>query len=1040
VLGPVVVIGPQGPVALGPTKQRLLLAVLLTRPGAVVTTVELVDSLWGAAPPPSARENLRSYIHHLRRLLGADRLTGGGRPGYGLHVDVGELDAADAADLVRTGLAALTAGDAAGGGAQLRQALALWRGEPFAGLDESPALAAEVARLQELRLTALEHRIGADLDQGCSAEVTAELTELVRAYPYRERFGAQLMIALYRSGRQADALTTYRALRDQLADDLGIEPGADLRELHRAILRNDVALDLPDTTQRGPTGVVPAELPAATGHFVRRDAELRRLTALTTARPAPGVPIVVTVVGPAGVGKTTLALHWAHRAVDRFPDGQLHSDLRGFHRRPAADPHEILARFLRALGVPAERVPGDTDEAAASYRSLLAGRRMLVILDNAANAGQVRPLLPGTADCTVLVTSRTRMPGLVTAGGAELTVGRMSGPDAVEVLAAVLGAHRVNAEPGPAAELATACGHLPLALQIAAASLAARPERSIAEHVAMMRSGDRLDALRLDGDADLAVRSAFDLSYRALPPARRRLFRLAGLVPGADFTAPAAAALADASTDGIRHDLDALVDVHLVECMLPGRYRLHDLVREYAAGLARVDDSTGADAALGRLYRHYHATADASARLLYEHLLRLPQPDPIPPSPPLDRTGALAWLTAEHANVAAASRHAAVEGPRPLSWLLADALRGYWSSRRSNAEWRATAKAALAAADEAGNEWAGAAMRISLAHCYTLARDYPRALAHGRHARGLCARLGWQRGEATALGNLCAVYADIGDLDRAAMHSREALEVHRKTGWRPGECTMLSNLGMMYANLGRLHDAVATLTEALALLRQDPPLVSAQAVALVNLGEVYLLMDRLDEAGATIADAERASRTADRLDTDIYTLVLRSNLSRATGNGDGALDFAVQALRRADGTDNRLVSLAHCAAGAAYALGGRHRSAVAHYRRASRLVRQTRSRFFQIEALVGLAGALHPIGPQSAAEAARVAERAAADAHDSGYAVLEGLAITVLVEIEAGRGATDAARSHAQRALVIQDRTGWRLGRDALARRTDRQS
>ncbi len=317
VLGPVVATGPTGPLPLGPPKQRLLLAVLLARPGSIITTDELVDALWGEAPPSSARENLRTYVHQLRRLIGADRLTGAGRSGFAVLADTAELDAAEAAHLVAAGLAALATGDVDAGAARLRQALALWRGEPFAGLDDTPVLAGEVARLRELRLTALEHRIGADLDRGHETGLTAELTDLVRDHPYREHFSAQLMIALYRTGRRAEALATYRSLRDRLADDLGIEPGPDVRALHAAVLRDDVALDLPESAERGPTGVVPAELPAAAGHFVRRETELRRLSEVAAAPPSPGIPAVVAVLRPAGVGNTALALHWAQRAGDR---------------------------------------------------------------------------------------------------------------------------------------------------------------------------------------------------------------------------------------------------------------------------------------------------------------------------------------------------------------------------------------------------------------------------------------------------------------------------------------------------------------------------------------------------------------------------------------------------------------------------------------------------------------------------------------------------------------------------------------------------
>jgi tetratricopeptide (TPR) repeat protein len=325
-------------------------------------------------------------------------------------------------------------------------------------------------------------------------------------------------------------------------------------------------------------------------------------------------------------------------------------------------------------------------------------------------------------------------------------------------------------------------------------------------------------------------------------------------------------------------------------------------------------------------------------------------------------------------------------------------------------------------------------MELSLAHFYTITRDYPRALAHGRRGRGLCVTVGWQRGEATALGNLCAALADAGDIGRAATHLREALAVHRRTGWRPGECTVLSNLGLTYQNLGRLDEAATTFAEALELARKDPPLLSSEAVALINIAEVHLLMDRRDEAGAALDEAERSGRAADRLDIEIYALVLRSELSRVGGDPDVALTRATAALRLAVGTDNRLVSLAHCAAGAAQSRLGEHGSAVAHLRRACRLARQTHSRYFEIETFVGLADALRSVDASSTVEAAAVAERAAADARGHGYGVLEGSALAALARIEAGLGRADSSRSYARRALAIQDRTGWRLGREELER------
>jgi DNA-binding SARP family transcriptional activator len=546
-LGPVEVRTSAGPVLFGGNRSRGVLAALLLSANRVVSVEQIVDAVWGDHPPAGARVQARNRVSRLRQVMPDTIVTSGS--GYLLRVDDERLDTTRFTRGVGRAEQLLAAGDAAAGARELATALALWRGPALDGL-HTPYLMAAAQGLEEQRIRAVERRIEIEIELGRHAELVGELIALTAEHPYRERLHALLMLALHRGGRRAEALDVYQRARADLADQLGVEPGEQLRRTHAMVLG---AHDEPVVRQRAPR-----ELPGDVAGFTGRVELLSRLDA--QARTAT----IITVTGGPGVGKTAIAVHWAHRVADEFPDGQLFVDLRGFTAplRPIA----VLATFLRALGIPAAQVPVDEPEAAALFRSVVADRRMLILLDNAHSAEQVRPLLPGTRGSLVLVTSRDRLTGLTVREGARrLPVGRFRPEESRALLAHFLGEERIAAQPHAVAELCASCAQLPLALRVAAAAL---------------RESDRLAPFAINDNEMTLVRRAFDVSYQAIRPPEQRLFRLLGLASEVD--AGAAVTLAGVSPAEAGRLLDRLASAHLVEEHAPGRYSQHALLRAYA--------------------------------------------------------------------------------------------------------------------------------------------------------------------------------------------------------------------------------------------------------------------------------------------------------------------------------------------------------------------------------------------------------------------------------------------------------------------------
>ncbi len=804
-----------------------------------------------------------------------------------------------------------------------------------------------------------------------------------------------------------------------LADALGLtEPD---RVALAAAARNEAT----SVAARTPA---PTQLPADIGDFTGRADAIAQLDAWAADDRAAGDPVLLT--GGAGVGKTALAVHWGWRVASRFGDGQLYVDLRGWAAGSPLQPTEALSLFLRALGVAPERVPVDLAEASGLYRTLLAGRQVLVVLDDAGGPGQVRPLLPGGPGNLVVITSRERLSGMVAREGARrLALGTLDEPDALALLARIAGAQRVEAEPAAAARLARLCAYLPLALRIAAANLSGHPGRCLADLVAELHGDDWPAALDIEGDPEAQVHGAFDVSYAAQEPAARRQFRLLGLVPGPDFTRGDAVALAQGAADPGRL-LDLLTDANLVDQPAPGRFALHDLLRRYAVERAEREESQAErDRAVGRLYQRYLAAADEAARLVSPQLLRLPRAagGGSAPAPCFaGRPEALAWLDAERVNLVAAARRAAGHGPAEVCWLLADALRGYFALRRHMGDWLGTARAALSAAETVGAAAAQVSARFSLSQALWWLGRHSASVEQLTQALALARRIGWHEAEASCLGNLGGVHGTWGRMRDAARYLAEAIETRRRHGL-PAESVAnnLTNLGAVCYDLGRLAEAAEHQARAIALYGGMGARVG-EAQARANLGQALLDLGEPAAAAGHLAAAREVLRECGERSSEAAALADLARLRLETGQEGEAARLAELALAAA-----REAGAGHNEATALDVLGLVQRSPARH-QEALQVARAAGVRHTEVRVLLGFAetlAALHRF-----AEAAHHGQQALAHARLAGFRALEGVALAVLAEVHAAQGRSAEARELARQVLVIREETGYdRLRRGALA-------
>ncbi|GAA1225511.1 hypothetical protein GCM10009665_14910 [Kitasatospora nipponensis] len=873
-------------------RRRALLAFLLLNANRSVTTEQLVDALWGERPPASARGQVHTALSELRKLLGADGADPLSSPdgGYRLTVEESALDVSTFRHAVGEARRLAERGEARAAAHAVRAGLALWRGDALSGI-EAPFAEAARSRLEEERFAAHELLADIELDLGQHQQLVPELTALLDAYPAREGLAERLMLALYRGGRQTDALAVARRLRAVLAEDFGLDPGPSLLAMESAVLRGDPALrrepartgpppavqpPAPAPAQAGapapaaapapagtswserwPSTPRPAQLPSAANGFVGRLAEADSLDAVW--RGAPGGPRIAIVTGPAGAGKTALAVRWARQRADDFPDGQLFVDLRGYAEGACEEPAQVLERFLIALGVAGPQVPATESAREDLYRSCLAERRMLVVLDNARDYQQIRPLLPGAPGCLTLVTSRGALGTLVVESGAvPVRLGRMTPEQSVEVLSGILGPERIAAEPDQALALATLGGELPLALRIIAARLVEDPDALLAELVAELAAeGSRLDGLELPGDRSSAVGRALDHTYRQLRPELARSFRLLGVHPGQLGGAAAAAligtgpVLATAPAAVNRRLLRELEAVHLVERPGPDRYALHDLVRLYA----QHRTSGGAaerDAARARLLDWYIGLSAAAARQLdpgrpqseprVEH--RLDTPDPFP-----DVEAALAWFDLEAENLLALTRLAARSGDHRAVWQLADHQFGHFMRSHRLDAFVESYRLAEEAAQLGGEQHVAALMANNLGVAHSFRRELPLAKAAYERALAIHLERGELRRVLSTRSNLGSLHFDLGLLSEARGYQEAVAADARELDEPRLLAVSLSNLGLTLGDLGEYEESQTLQEEALAVLAARCP-QERQYILRANLARVRFVAGHYEAAQA----------------------------------------------------------------------------------------------------------------------------------------------------------------------------------------------
>ena len=923
---------------LGQPRRRVLLAALTADAGRPVAMETLIGRLWDGEPPNGARSVVYSHVSRLRRLLeeatAQESGAGAGPPSIRLgKVSGGYVLKADdeAVDLTRFRVLVARGRKPACSDAEraelLEQSLRLWRGAALAGLPGDWAERTRAAWGQE-RIDAACAWAQACLRQDDSDKVPELLQPLLADHPLSEQLAVVLMRSLTAAGSSAEALHVYTGIRERLADELGLAPGPELRSVYEELSSRT---PVPQRSAASPAApLVPAQLPMDVRPFTGRGEQLSDLNRVLLGEGGvedATTAIVSAVLGTAGVGKTALAVHWAHRSRESFPDGQLYVDLRGYDPHQPVSAAQALAGFLIALGVPRPEIPLRLEERAARYRTTLDGRRLLVVLDNAASAAQVRHLLPGSPRCRVLITSRDSLSAFVAMHGAHRVVlDALSRTDALQLLRALIG-ERIDAERPAAVDLAEQCARLPLALRVAAQLVLSRPTEALASLVAEL--GDhqrRLDLLDLGDDPRTAVRAVFSWSYARLADLPARLFRFLGLHPGPDIDAHSAAALADEPVDTVRQALEVLARAHLLNRTAAGRYTMHDLLRAYAAELTdRQDSAAGHRAALTRLLDHCLAASAAAMDILYpaERHLRPAVEHSGTGLPPL-RTAeeARAWLTATQPTLVALCSRTTEPGPSGHTVRIATTLHRH----------------------------------------YERSGHYTDALTIHTHALRAARSAGDTRGEVEVLACLGAVHRRLGDYDSARQLHDTALVLCRSTDYPAGEARHLTNLGVLLELRGRYRQAAEHHEQAVALFRSagDAP---GEADVLNNLGIVLELLEDFTASAERYEQALELYRAAQHLVGEASALGNLGILTARQGNHTAAAGYFERALalfrRLANpaGTGHALSNL-----GNALSALDRHQEAAEHQREALRLFRDTGERYGETGALNGLGEALNGLG------------------------------------------------------------------------------
>ncbi len=821
-------------------RQQVALAVLALDAGRTVSGTTLVDHLWAEDPPAQVRQALHTTMARVRKLVGSDRVVARGG-GYALEVPPETVDVHRFRAL--TAAARTAALDRERD--LLTEGLGLWRGEPLEGVGSDSLRAEHVYPLTEEWFAATERLVGLRLTAGEAGEVVGELRGLIARHPLRESLWCLLMGALAATGRQADALAAYQEVRDQLRDQLGVDPGPELAATHAAVLEGSTPV--PRATVEPPMtppAPVPRQMPAPPPSFTGRIDQLKALDTLADGwrdDEAAGTTVVV-VDGAGGMGKTALALHWAHRAADRFPDGQLHLNLRGYGPGEPVDPAWAAGTLLSALGCADERIPGGAEARSALLRSTLAGRRVLVVLDNALDADQVRPLLPGS-DAFVVVTSRNQLRGLVSRDGARrLTLAELSEAESRALLENVA----ADATPGATRELADLCGHVPLALLVAAERVARTADSGPAEVLTELRDEQgRLDALSGGDDPSTDVRAVLSWSHRAVDDEDATLFRLLASAPGPDISVPAAAALAGLREGQVRRQLDRLSVAHLVEEQAGRRFEQHDLIRAYAAELAISEDSAehGA-AAQRRLLTWYQGSAVAARETLRSNQpIAFEEALPVEPLGFSDRATAVAWFDDERTNLVEAVWAAAENGMDRCAWQLAAALTAYFLTKRPWAQPVPVLERALSCARRAEDRYGEAMLLACLGDSHHYLQRYAESVSFTRQALEVYREIGDDHGQVGMLTNLGTTLIEDEQVDAALEYHRLAADACRDLDDPAAEALVLGNLAASYVAAERYTEGVDVARQALAAARAA--------------GEVLTEADVLDEVGNALVGLGR---------------------------------------------------------------------------------------------------------------------------------------------------------------------------------------
>lgn len=910
VLGPVRAWRDGRELDLGPPGRRAVLGFLVLARGRALPRTELVDALWGIRPPPSATNIIQTHVKHLRRMLDPERHAYARSPslptvgeGYALRVPPEHIDLERFHELVRAAEDARTQGQLERSAAALSEALQLWQGPPLADL---PAFSSHptVLALASTRRDAVLAYAQAMIATNRAADALPAVAEESAAQALDETLAAMLMRVYAAAGQRAKAFAVYDMTRRALATELGVDPGPDLAEAHATLVRQE-------PTKAAP---VPAELPPDAAGFTGRVTELAALDHQLAAPPSNAVAIC-TVSGTAGVGKTALVIHWAHRVRDRFPDGQLYVDLRGYDPEQPMPTTEALARLLAALGVTGGDVPLTEDARVARYRTEIADRHMLVVLDNASSVEQVRGLLPGTASCFVVVTSRDSLGGLVALHGSRrVEVAPLSPQDAKSLLLKLIGP-RATADPTAVGNLVEQCARLPLALRVAAELAVTRAATPLAHLASELRDRQRrLRLLNAGGDPRAAVRTVLSWSYRHLPPPAAKLFRALGWHTGTDLNLNAAAALAGLPPEETSQLLDRLARAHLVVLDAHARYGMHDLLRAYATELSTKEDSE-ADRAQGtaRLLDYYLATTQAAMESLYP--TENPQAKVVVPTDPR------AWLDAERHNLVMACTQAVAKGMPAQAVALAQALYRYL---------------------EGGH--------------------HADALVVHTHGLQAAKALNDQRGEAHARTNLGAVHRLLGQYEQAIDHLSQALVLHRLMADGPGEARTLSNLGIVEDRLGQNESSAEHLSAALAKYRELNNRHGTAAV-LTNLGGQALRPGHYEEARTHLTEAAKLFKTLGDRAGEASALTNLGDANQNLGNYRPAEKNLTEALALFEEMNHRYgqaIALANL--GTVQTRLGRHDLAIEQLTKALALFQETGHRYGEASVLNGLGEAHHAAG------------------------------------------------------------------------------